>query len=504
MLNHQNLFRTFALSIMLCMIAVSGHARPLSFYQEYQINKIPKERDYNYKTLALYYAFRELRDQTAKALAILPEAKKLNISYENIIPYINEILPLSVDSAIDSSDKYNLSIAVTVESKVIFDYIEKLKNTPMIYNNLINNINEDNRKIKLIESFRIKLLENNKANNANNKIIKKYNASVLSLSDDLILYLSNTARNYKTFKRYDEAVRTYSAIIDVYKGLFSEPYLGRAIAKMSMGNDAKESALDDLNTAIKLAPGVPSAYEWRGSILMMDKKLNEAIADFTKAISLNPKAYWAYSQRSYALSQQNRKREALLDVNNAIELAPDTMKANNYMSRGSIKEELGEFNSALKDYETSLALGNKLAEPYVKTLKKKLNTFAALENSGKKKWQPHLRGYYDLKKFVIKYENGTTLTSNDMRVEGYIKFDDNNNFITVARLGNQEISLKGRSELRMIDDDNGLFVAVTDKGVEEGKVYFPDSEEFTLTYNKTVNGQSVVEIYTYSQKKEFN
>jgi len=499
MLNHQNLFRIVAISIMLCLIAVSGYARPLSFYQESSIDILPMEQEIHYRTLALYHARKGIVDQAGKALAMMPDAKNENLTVDQITLLITELIPITIDKEKTAKGVYTLALASTINSDEMVAMLNAIKNNQELINH-IKAYNQDiQSKAAVVEDLRTKVKK------ATPKTVRQafdqYSRALFGFGDGVVRVFISTGINFSAIKKYSDAANEYSTIIKLYPSIFPEAYFRRALAKTSLPDN--KAALADLNTAIKLNPKVSDAYEWRGSIQMGDKKLVEAIADFTKAIELNPKAHWAYSQRSYALSQQNKKREALQDVDKAIEFAPDVVKANNYMARGSIYEELGEFMSALRDYETSVTMGNKLAEPYADTMRKKLQTFASLDGSQKKKWQPRLRGYYSLKKFMIKYENGTTLTNNDIKTEGYIKFDDNNNFITVARLGNQEISLKGRSELRMIDDYNGLFVAVTDKGVEEGKVYFPDSEEFTLTYNKLVNGQNVVETYTYSQKSDY-
>jgi tetratricopeptide (TPR) repeat protein len=91
-----------------------------------------------------------------------------------------------------------------------------------------------------------------------------------------------------------------------------------------------ETALSDVNNAIKLRPSNADFYWNKGIICSMTARqthdagiLNEAIGAFTAAIRLQPSEPKYFASRASAMMQNNDVPAALADIDRAIEMAPD-------------------------------------------------------------------------------------------------------------------------------------------------------------------------------------
>ena len=122
------------------------------------------------------------------------------------------------------------------------------------------------------------------------------------------------------------------AIEDASRAIELDPkmphaYYNRGVAYGRLRN--WEQAAADYTQALRLAPtlGNGVARHNRGSALMAEGKLDDAIKDFTRVIELNPKNTPSYFNRSLAYERANRIEEAITDLKSVLELTPNFMEA---------------------------------------------------------------------------------------------------------------------------------------------------------------------------------
>lgn len=97
--------------------------------------------------------------------------------------------------------------------------------------------------------------------------------------------IMNIGRNAYYYEDYVLSIQYFNQVIKV-KPYLAEPYMFRAMAKISLGDYV--GAEQDCNESINLNPFVPYAYYTRGFARKNLDKFEEAIFDFTKALEFDP------------------------------------------------------------------------------------------------------------------------------------------------------------------------------------------------------------------------
>jgi lipoprotein NlpI len=110
----------------------------------------------------------------------------------------------------------------------------------------------------------------------------------------------------------------------------------------------KETAKDELDTAIKLNPKLAPAYYNRALLANATGDPEAAVADYSKAISLVPTMAEAYINRGIIYATSGRSELALADFNKAIELEPGS--ADLYENRGHLLQDMGRSAGAEADF----------------------------------------------------------------------------------------------------------------------------------------------------------
>jgi len=123
-----------------------------------------------------------------------------------------------------------------------------------------------------------------------------------------------------------------------------------------------DGSIECYNQVLKLDPQNSSAYEARGTALLIKRKFQKAIDDFDKSISINPKNYSSYWGRGAAKNSLGEKHGALKDFDAAIKLCPTDYSF--YMSRGDVRLDLGNTHGALEDAQRAISLAPKNAWTY--------------------------------------------------------------------------------------------------------------------------------------------
>jgi len=114
-----------------------------------------------------------------------------------------------------------------------------------------------------------------------------------------------------------------------------------------------DTALTDLNKALKLDPDHVNALSVRGALLAVKNRGEEALIDLEKAAQLRPGDIDILSGRANAYRMVNRFDDALADIEAALDVAPDS--AGPLTTRCHVKTEMGgDLASALDDCNAAL------------------------------------------------------------------------------------------------------------------------------------------------------
>jgi tetratricopeptide (TPR) repeat protein len=137
-------------------------------------------------------------------------------------------------------------------------------------------------------------------------------------------------------------------------------FVNRAMAYVAQGD--KQHALDDYNTAVKLAPKKAQPYYYRGVFYAAQTDVDTAMRDFDTALSIDPKLVSALSQRAIVYVTQKNFSGALADFSEALRLQPKTAAL--WSERGYVCILLADYTSAVKDEDEAIRLDPKLARAY--------------------------------------------------------------------------------------------------------------------------------------------
>jgi tetratricopeptide (TPR) repeat protein len=121
----------------------------------------------------------------------------------------------------------------------------------------------------------------------------------------------------------------------------------------------KQRALEDFNTAVKIAPKYAKPYYYRGVFYATQTDLDAALRDFD---SLNSKLVPALRQRAIIHLTQNNPSGALADFSEAVRLQPKSAAL--WSDRGHLRILIRDYDGALKDEAEAIRLDPKLARAY--------------------------------------------------------------------------------------------------------------------------------------------
>lgn len=115
-----------------------------------------------------------------------------------------------------------------------------------------------------------------------------------------------------------------------------------------------ESAMRDLDEAIRLSPKLATAYSNRGVIYLQQQDYQRAIVDFDTAISLDPTRASAFNNRGNAYNELGQHETAIANYDQALTLRPIYPLA--LINRGIARMALGQLDQALNDVDHSYRL----------------------------------------------------------------------------------------------------------------------------------------------------
>jgi tetratricopeptide (TPR) repeat protein len=131
------------------------------------------------------------------------------------------------------------------------------------------------------------------------------------MADGLLFY--QDGQYVAAHDAFDQAVRGQPGSADAYAN--------RGVTRMRLGN--LTGAIEDLSTAITLAPRDPVLFYNRGNVLVAAGHPELAIGDYTRAVEINPLYARAWFNRGSARALARQHEAAVADWRHAMEIEPD-------------------------------------------------------------------------------------------------------------------------------------------------------------------------------------
>lgn len=124
-----------------------------------------------------------------------------------------------------------------------------------------------------------------------------------------------------------------------------------------------DKSIKILTRALELDPAHKLAVITRGTALLKQEKLSEALADFDRAIELDPQHAGAFHKRGLVLEKLGNYEDAIRTFDQAIAINPEYGAA--YFSRATLHAKLSNADAAMEDMQMVAHLGNRNLEAYM-------------------------------------------------------------------------------------------------------------------------------------------
>ncbi|MFN7412359.1 MAG: tetratricopeptide repeat-containing serine protease family protein [Dolichospermum sp.] len=160
-------------------------------------------------------------------------------------------------------------------------------------------------------------------------------------------------------RRHEEAIQAFEEAIKQKPKFIHLAYYGKGLALYWSGKDIE--AITAWELAVKSQPDFVPVWNALSLIYRESKQLDKALVAINQAIRLQPNNPNLYSQKFGVLSDLKRYREAEVAINKAIELSP---RAAFYSNRGVAKDELGDKQGAIDNYNQAIKINPNLAQAY--------------------------------------------------------------------------------------------------------------------------------------------
>jgi tetratricopeptide (TPR) repeat protein len=140
-------------------------------------------------------------------------------------------------------------------------------------------------------------------------------------------------------------------------------YMPRANAKAMVGGKEVRSELHHVPLVVTQVNGdwlwIGKAWIKKGDVV----PLEQAEQYYSNYLRSNPLSAWAYDMRGTLRKDMGQYESAIRDFTEVIRYAPK--EAWGYVARGSVRELRGEFESALKDFGDAIRLTPQSPVPYI-------------------------------------------------------------------------------------------------------------------------------------------
>lgn len=126
--------------------------------------------------------------------------------------------------------------------------------------------------------------------------------------------------------------------------------------KASQGDYPAAIAL--LNRTIALCPDSATDYNNRGLMYYRDGKITEALKDLSLALEIEPTLDSAYNNRANCYAAKGDLAQAIADYDTALDLNPANIRA--WINQGIAFRELRMYDLALENFDITLIIGDSL------------------------------------------------------------------------------------------------------------------------------------------------
>jgi tetratricopeptide (TPR) repeat protein/S1-C subfamily serine protease len=160
-------------------------------------------------------------------------------------------------------------------------------------------------------------------------------------------------------RRYSEAIQAFDAAIQQKPKFIHLAYYGKGLA---LGRSGKyPEAITALQQAVQSQPDFVPAWDNLSLVYRESNQLDKALAAINEAIQLQPNNPNLYNQKLIVLRDLKKYREAAAAINKAIELSP---RAAFYNNRGNVRDDLGDKQGAIDDYNQAIKINPNYAQAY--------------------------------------------------------------------------------------------------------------------------------------------
>ncbi|MGF1588256.1 MAG: tetratricopeptide repeat protein [Pleurocapsa sp.] len=115
-----------------------------------------------------------------------------------------------------------------------------------------------------------------------------------------------------------------------------------------------------LDRLIALCPDNAADYNNRGLMYFRNNQIIEALSDLTQALEIDPHLDSAYNNRANCYAAQGELAEAIADYDLALDLNPANLRA--WINQGIAFRELEIYDLALENFDITLIIGDSLQE----------------------------------------------------------------------------------------------------------------------------------------------
>lgn len=184
----------------------------------------------------------------------------------------------------------------------------------------------------------------------NAQAVEDYDRALSMLPDNRSI-MFNKALAQSELKDFDGASETFDRLIEVYPG-FENAWLGRARLRLEKADTT--AALADIEKALELNRNTVNAYLMRADIaIKRSKDYESALADMNEAIRLQPHEAPYFINRAFLRYSLDDYFGAMADYDYAIELDPENLVA--LSNRGMLRAEVHDNNKAVEDFSKVIA-----------------------------------------------------------------------------------------------------------------------------------------------------
>lgn len=191
--------------------------------------------------------------------------------------------------------------------------------------------------------------------------LQDYKQAIQLVPENKDIYLQSLVNSYGYGTK--EQLTAYTKAIEIdpnNAGL----YIERGMLRNYYDVRERADALKDFNTAIELEPKNIKAYKGRAGVFtsylfnVKKEDMQLALKDYTKIIELDPNNIDAYRNRANVREELGDKQGALEDYNQMIQInnLDDYDRVLGYEKRADFKNKLGDKQGALQDYNSAIQI----------------------------------------------------------------------------------------------------------------------------------------------------